>query len=330
MGAASRRVAKREESGLRGSMHYPFPVRSQAQDVPAPGWETFTALQAALCYATRLGWPVFPVVPAGKKPLVAHGFYRATMNADQIRVWWQRWPQANIGVPTGRSTKLVVLDVDAKADPETGWSGFDSLDRLALVEGYEPLPPTRLAATGGGGLHLFYAHPPLAQVWSTTRLRGLPGLDVKAEGGYIVCPPSQHASGQRYHWIDEGPLAPYPAFLVELATASPPRQGDQGPRQRQGAPASHWYGVAVRVARLRARPGNRNVVGYWLAQRLVEAGLSLAEAQSVMRVYARCVPAGQHPYTVAEALASLQSVRRRSNPVTSPFKQARAGKGDGE
>jgi hypothetical protein len=310
-------------------MHYPFPVRPQVWDAQAPAWKTCTALQAALYYATRLGWPVFPVVPAGKRPLVARGFYSATVNVERIRAWWQRWPRANIGVPTGRSTGLVVLDVDAKADPEVGRNGYDSLDRLALVRGYEPLPPTRLAATGGGGLHLFYAYPAGAQVSSTTRLRGLPGLDVRAEGSYIVCPPSQHASGRRYRWIDEGPLAPYPTFLVELAIA-PLWRGDRGLRHYRGPAVRQWDRVAMRVARTRARPGNRNGVGYWLARRLVEAGLPLAEAENVMRVYARFVPVGHHPYTVEEALASLHSVSRQYAPGTLPSKKRRTGPGGKE
>ena len=291
-------------------MHYPFPQRPQAWDTQAPSWETCTTFHAALYYATHLGWPVFPVVPAGKKPLVERGFYSATVNVDQIHGWWQRWPLANIGVPTGRITGLVVLDVDVKADSETGRNGIDSLGRLAQVSGYVPLPPTRLAATGGGGFHLFYAYPPGAKVRSTSRLRGLPGLDVRALGGYIVCPPSQHASGQRYRWIDEGPLAPYPRFLVELAIA--PALGVQ--RRHKGEPVRQWDRLAMRVALTRARPGSRNAVGYWLARRLVEAGLPMAEAENVMRVYARFVPAGHHPYTVEEALASLHSVRRRYLP----------------
>ena len=57
-------------------------------------------LAAALEYAA-LGLRVFPCLPRDKRPAVAHGFKEATTDADQIRAWWTRWPDANIGIATG-------------------------------------------------------------------------------------------------------------------------------------------------------------------------------------------------------------------------------------
>jgi putative DNA primase/helicase len=77
-----------------------------------------TAL-AALGYARR-GWPVFPCHWQGerrKRPLIECGFHAATTdNEAQIRAWWRRWPDALIGVPTGRAIGAVVLDIDVKDD----------------------------------------------------------------------------------------------------------------------------------------------------------------------------------------------------------------------
>jgi len=105
-----------------------------------------------------------------------------------IRRWWGRWPDANMGVVTGAASGLVVLDVD----PRHG--GFDSLAVLEAVHG--PIPPTVGAFTGGGGEHLYFRHPhtfvpcrPIA-----------PGLDLKGDGGLVVCPPSVHVSGRHYGW----------------------------------------------------------------------------------------------------------------------------------
>jgi hypothetical protein len=64
--------------------------------------------QHALDYAAR-GWAVFPL--DGKRPLVDHGFKDATTDTEKVAVWWDRWPNANIGLlPV--SAGLLVVDVD--------------------------------------------------------------------------------------------------------------------------------------------------------------------------------------------------------------------------
>ena len=68
-------------------------------------------LKSALWYAEH-GVPVFPCSPRAKEPFTAHGFKDATADAHQIRRWWRRWPDANIGIPTGKASGLLVLNVD--------------------------------------------------------------------------------------------------------------------------------------------------------------------------------------------------------------------------
>jgi hypothetical protein len=165
-------------------------------------------LEAALAYAAQ-GWAVLPLhTPqkggcscghpcgsVGKHPLTAHGVKDASTEPARIRSWWQRWPQANVGIATGAASGLVVLDVDVRHAGE--WS-------LGLLQQQQhaPLPPTLTAATGGGGWHLFFRLPPDGLVRNATALLGLPGLDVRGEGGYVVAAPSQHACGACYRWLD--------------------------------------------------------------------------------------------------------------------------------
>lgn len=188
-------------------------------------------LQAALSYAAR-SWPVLPLRPRGKEPLTAHGFKDATTDPATIRSWWQRWPDANIGLATGRSSGVVVLDVD----PRHG--GDESLLNLP------PLPESVESLTGGGGRHIYF-HSPGFEVRCRSSALG-PGLDLKGDGGYVLLPPSVHPSGGRYEWElsshpDEVPIAPMPDWLLALlstaktATAPPDHAADRIPMGRRNA-----------------------------------------------------------------------------------------------
>jgi hypothetical protein len=88
---------------------------------PKPSVNEMSPLEAALYYARR-GWKVFPVAPEEKSPLTKNGHHNATCDEDQIRAWWEQWPDANIGVSLADSG-LVALDVDSYND-EAGWEAF--------------------------------------------------------------------------------------------------------------------------------------------------------------------------------------------------------------
>lgn len=167
-------------------------------------------LNAALEYA-RMGWHVFPIRPKNKIPLTAHGFKDATVDEASITQWWTQWPDANIGIATGIQSGLVVLDVD------TDKGGEESLNKLEAR--YGRLPHTVKQRTGGGGFHCLFRHPGHT-VRNSAGSLGL-GLDVRGDGGYIVVPPSTHASGQSYEWeqpiTSDSPLAPLPGWLQSRA-----------------------------------------------------------------------------------------------------------------
>lgn len=138
-----------------------------------------------------------------KHPRLRHGLHEATTDTDQIRQWWTRWPQANIGVRTGEASNLVVLDVDIRH------GGHHTLADLA---GRDPaVLDTRLIRTGGGGWHLYFRHPGHA-VRNSAGLLGS-GIDVRGDGGYIVAPPSTHATGGQYRIGDARPIAPLPLSI---------------------------------------------------------------------------------------------------------------------
>lgn len=173
-------------------------------------------LDAALDYAAR-GWPVFPLRPAAKTPATKNGFKAATLDPDVITRWWTERPALNVGISTGPA-HLLVVDLDYK--PDDGVNGFANwcalLDELGADTGF-----TRTTWTPSGGMHFTYT---LDAGWCIGNSAGKlgPGIDVRAEGGYIVAPPSTTAAGV-YELDENYPTdpVPAPAWLVDKLKPQP-------------------------------------------------------------------------------------------------------------
>jgi putative DNA primase/helicase len=180
-------------------------------------------LEWALVYA-REGWRVHPVcwvkdgtcqyhkncTRSGKVPLIKWGSDEpSTTDEKTIRKWWAQWPDANIGVATGEVSGFIVLDAD-------GEKGNQSLQ--ALEDEYGPLPKTPEVLTGGGGWHLWFKWPGFHTKNSAQAVA--PRLDIRADGGQVVVPPSLHVSGNNYEWDGDSKhpkreeLAECPQWLV--------------------------------------------------------------------------------------------------------------------
>ena len=173
-----------------------------------------TMLQAALRYA-ELGYPVFPCVSGGKAPATAHGFLDATTDAGQIEAWWTARPDSNIGMPTAG---LFVVDVDGADNP------WPSGDREGLTGCPVSLTPR------GGRHHVF--RQPQGKAWKSTASRLAPKVDTRANGGYIVLPPSA-VGGKPYKWAGGFEIAPAdlpepPAWLVAQVEGAADLFGQEG------------------------------------------------------------------------------------------------------
>lgn len=160
----------------------------------------------ALAYARKgwkvfpLWWPSFPGVCAcgkddcssvGKHPIMDGGVKDAIRAPLLIAEWWDRKPNANIGLACGEASGFTVLDID-------GQVGIDEFAKLrAMWPGDWSTP---VAITGGGGRHVLLRY--VEGVPNRVRFR--PGLDVRSSGGHIVAPPSMHGTGERYRWHSSG------------------------------------------------------------------------------------------------------------------------------
>lgn len=176
-------------------------------------------LSAAIAYA-KMGIKIFPLAPRSKKPLEGgHGLLDATSDVDEVTEFWTNHPDYNIGCNCGES-RLAVLDADLYKP-----MAEEALE--ALAEKMGSIPDTWTALTGGGGTQYFFSTAHLDE-----RLRSGAdcfgdGLDFKANGGYVVLPPSVHPSGKKYEWeLSSTPmncdLAPVPTALTKMRTKQKP------------------------------------------------------------------------------------------------------------
>lgn len=170
-------------------------------------------LQAALEYA-KMGYAVFPCVPNGKQPLgslVSHGCKDATTDEDQICEWWEAAPDANIGLST---SGLVVVDIDGEKNE---WLQ-DKKVRSSLADGAASKTPR-------GGRHYLFRQTE-GKEFRNTASKIAPNVDTRADGGYILAPPSV-VDGKPYQWLETyelqesiDDLAEVPDWIVGLLEAN--------------------------------------------------------------------------------------------------------------
>lgn len=253
-------------------------------------------LRAALYYAQDLGWAVFPLRPADKVPLTAHGLKDATTDPERITAWWTDHPTANIAVATGEISGVVVVDID----------GPDGERALAALGS---MPPTPVSNTGKGR-HLVFRRPPDGLRNSAGKLG--PQLDVRGDGGYVVVPPSVHPSGSVYAWergaspakVDAADVpAPVLAKLWAVTGSSAPlrivRDGE---------------GPASEIPLLESVPeGTRNQTLAEYAGRLLAKGISELETLALVRALnaTACKPPLPAP-EVESIVTSIAAAERRS------------------
>jgi len=184
-------------------------------------------LKSALAYVTKFNFSVIPlhwienskcscgqkgVCSVGKHPLTKNGVKDATKDIEQIIKWWFKWPNANIGIACGTKSDIFVVDVDVNEIID----GHDTIKELESKYGKLPITPMQL--TGSGGTHYFFKN----NVEINNSIKFLPGLDIRAEDGYILGAPSSHISGKEYVWevnshILDVPIVNAPNWLLNIA-----------------------------------------------------------------------------------------------------------------
>ncbi len=197
-----------------------------------------------------------PIEPNGKKALIKWEEYQhRSPTPEETASWRKQFPGCNWALVTGEVSRLAVLDVD----PRHG--GLESLKGRVL-------PLTRTVRTPSGGTHYYFKHPggPFPSIPGL-----LPGVDLKAEGGYVNVPPSR-INGSAYEVVVDEPIAPSPAWLPELVAHR--KTGTQPERISDRIPV-----------------GKRNITLTSLAGTMRRRGMSEAAIlAALMEENARCDP----------------------------------------
>ncbi|MEO7178654.1 MAG: bifunctional DNA primase/polymerase [Allosphingosinicella sp.] len=231
-------------------------------------FDSQSPLEAAFAYAA-CGFLVLPVVPGGKEPLNPHGSRGASSDLPTIRGWWEKWPNAGVGIATGPLSGLVVIDVDQKAE-------IDGEETLAAAG--TPLPGSWQCLTGGRGRHIYLRYPAARIGCSPLG----PGVDVRGDGGFVVAPPTLHASGRQYCWDvghhpEETALAEMPPWLVDALETGSARTHDS----RITSGPESWI-----------KEGQRNTALMSFAGSMRSRGMSFEAMFSALTIEneRRCVP----------------------------------------
>jgi hypothetical protein len=304
-----------------GSSTKPAPVQRRIKEPSAK-------LAAALRYAA-LEWAVLPIYgfrdgrcacgndceKPGKHPRTRRGVKDAASDPRKIRAWWGEWPNANVAIATGRISGLLVMDVDLS----TG--GYESLKELL---GGKERPRTPTVKTGGGGLHLYFELS--SRAGAKNRVSILPGLDIRADGGFVVAPPSSHVSGQRYEWLPglapwEVELTPVPSWLTKLLSENRRRKSaatrESGKPIREGRRNESLVRIAGKLRRMGAAPEEIEAFLLSVNENRCDPPLPEAEVQAIVRSAENWEPGtGSSPYFVTpEGIFFEKVIRDEVVPV---------------
>ena len=192
--------------------------------------------RAALHYAdpaaSGFGWKIFPArMEGGKKYSYlaaehAPGGENWGMTADLVQLKKNfdnpRWRlKCGVGIPTGWVNKIIVIETDTIVG-----HGVDGAKALrALEKQHGKLPKTMMAKSPTASVHRYYRHP--GEHIRCKSMTIAKGVDVKADGGMVVAPPSVRSDG-KYIWMNHEEIAEAPAWLIELIRDHSPNYKGNG------------------------------------------------------------------------------------------------------
>ena len=243
-----------------------------------------STLPNAIIGAAERGWRLFPVKATGKLPMIAEWPARASSDPAVLEAWAVEHPRCNWGLATGQPSGVFVVDVDGEA----GRASVAALEAQGLS-----LPATLTVTTGraDGGEHRYFRMPTGVDVHNDQSGKIGSHVDVRGTGGFVVCPPSVHATGKQYRFVDpDGAIAAAPGWLVERLTVRLPIATD-APVSPQGLAKGSRTNTLVSLAGTMHKRGmsQEAIEAALLAENATKCSPPLSEAK--VRAIARDIPA---------------------------------------
>lgn len=242
--------------------------------------------ESALRYREKYGFSVIPI-RRNKKPLIEWQKYQKSLpSPDEISLWWTKWPDANVGIVTGKLSDLAVIDVDTEQGKE------------AISEYIPDSCEFPVCETPGGGQHFYFCYPEDKKIGNNTRR--VPGCDLRAEGGYVIAPPSRGENGKYYQWhnlltINKVEIRPLPAAYVKYININSTIRGCNNSAKEMFV------------------PGRRDNDLFHTANCLEKGGMPASEAHHVLTVLARsCILPEEKDNPEKWARQKVESAMKRS------------------
>lgn len=185
--------------------------------------------RAAVDYINR-GFAIIPLVPGEKVPAIQGGLTNWSDNPQDAISYWSIRPRANIAIVCGEpSGNLVAIDLDCHGGPD----GRETLREWEAEHG--ELPETVSVITGSGGKHLLYRVNRSFRKFENPQI----GVDIRAEGSYVVAPPSIHPNGEAYEWSvspDDMDVAEANDLVYQFIEFARPVKASDGEREKYDLP----------------------------------------------------------------------------------------------
>lgn len=235
-----------------------------------------------------LGWSILPVKPDEKRPYMSNWvqYQKTRADRDMVNSWFSSLSNAGVGLVTGRVSGVIVLDVEHDCP-------------IPIEDILKKYPTEMVSKSGGGGRHLFYSYPQgVGRI--SNRVRIFEGADLRADGGFIVLPPTLHASGDRYEWLRRGPMGAFPRELLDM---------DSRPKAQEG---DGWICEALRGV----TEGGRNDTCARLAGYFFKKGMS---ADIVEALLIEWNERNDPPMPMSEVRTTVKSIERSCSDVGRQF-----------
>ncbi len=274
-------------------------------------------LRAALEYA-ETGYSVIPIttdLDSKQKPLKKSlvpwtEFQKRKASTEEIRTWWQKWPDAMIGIVTGEISNLFVIDCDTE-------EGFNTIQEH--ISDSLTVPIVR---TPRGGWHLWFTYPTEQKLTVGTNV--FPHVDFRGEGGYCIVPPSINGNGKAYRWQTQVSPASLPLSLINalniVLTNSFSVYGSQDKKDTAHkcpqVPTSAHKGRVLSFD----EPGRDDTL-FHVANSLYRSGMPEENVRQVIeRLAFSCNPPFPEKELEIKLKSVLQRAEKRERPITEEVK----------